>query len=61
MRRSRLMMAMTILGASAAFTFMSAGPASACTGDPCDGFCATYNALPPAVQELFHSNGCPIR
>lgn len=38
-----------------------ATPASACTGDPCDGFCATYSHLPPAVQQkVFHSSGCPI-
>jgi hypothetical protein len=57
--RARMFLAMTVLGTSIAFTFMSAGPASACTGDPCDGFCAVYNQLPPAVQkQLVGPDGC---
>ena len=59
MRKSRLAMAMTVLGTSVAFTFMTAGPASACTGDPCDGFCAVYHELPPAIQkQLVGPDGC---
>ena len=62
MRRSRMALAMTILGTSVAFTFVTAGPASACTGAPCDAFCAAYVKLPPAVQQqVFHSTSCPIR
>ena len=57
-----MVLAMTVLGTSAAFTFMTAGPASACTGAPCDAFCAAYPKLPPAVQQdVFHSSTCPLR
>lgn len=57
-----MVLAVTVLGASTAFTFVTAGSASACTGAPCDAFCAAYPKLPAAVQQdVFHSTSCPIR
>lgn len=51
-----------MIAASFGWTIAAAAPASACTGDPCDGFCITYQQLPPVVQEkVFHSDDCPIR
>ena len=62
LRTSRIAMALAIGGASFGFSVLLAAPASACTGDPCDGFCITYDSPPPAVQQkVFHSDECPIR
>jgi hypothetical protein len=55
-------MALAVLATSAGLSLTMAAPASACTGDPCDGFCITYNGLPTAVkQKVFHSDTCPLR
>ena len=61
-KTSRALMAMALAGATVGLSVSFAAPASACTGDVCDGFCVTYDKLPPAVQEkVFHSDSCPVR
>ena len=58
----RLGLSLLVVGASMGISVAVANPASACTGDPCDGFCITYSQLPPSVQQkVFHSSSCPIR
>jgi hypothetical protein len=58
---SRFGMALGLVGTSLVVSLATAAPASACTGDGCDGFCAVYAQLPPAVQQkVFRSTGCPI-
>lgn len=62
MKLRRLALALAVAGASIGISVMTASSASACTGDPCDGFCATYVDLPPAIQQgVFHSDKCPLR
>jgi hypothetical protein len=51
-----------MIAGSFGWTVAVAAPASACTGDPCDGFCVSYQKLPEVVQDkVFHSSSCPIR
>ena len=60
MKQLRLLLCMALTGAAAGIV-LTASPASACVGDPCDGFCATYAELPPTVQnKVFRSTHCPI-
>jgi hypothetical protein len=61
-KTSRSALSLLIAAASIGISVAVAAPASACTGDPCDGFCLTYSQLPPSVQQkVFHSSSCPIR
>ena len=60
-RASRGFVAMMLTFATIGVAVAAAAPASACTGDVCDGFCIAYQSLPETVTEkVFHSESCPI-
>lgn len=62
LKQARTVFALSLAATSIGLAVATTTPASACTGDPCDGICATYPSLPSAVQtKVFHSTECPLR
>ncbi len=58
-----MLAAVTLTMAPVAVSVALAPPAMACTGDPCDGFCITWDGLPPTVKHdvKLLSGPCPLR
>lgn len=61
MLKRRLVLALLVASASVGFTVSTAAPASACTGDPCDGFCYTWTTLPHTISPKLGGSDCPLR
>lgn len=61
LKRARLALAMMIAGCSVGIAVAAVPTASACTGDPCDGFCYTWTNLPHSLSPKLGSKDCPLR
>ena len=61
LKRPRLVLALLMAAASVGITVATATPASACTGDPCDGFCYTWTTLPHTLSPKLGGSDCPLR
>ncbi len=53
--------ALALASAPMAASIVFASPASACTGDPCDGFCYTWTHVPSVSPKVvLGGKNCPI-